>query len=439
MAHSTSMTGFVAAPVATNREMRKIGAASFVGTLIEFFDLQIYSAAAALVFAHVFFPELGKVAGTVAAFGTIGVAFVARPLGSILFGHFGDRLGRKKTLVASLLMMGLSTALVGVLPTGQQIGIAAPILLVLLRVIQGLAAGGEFAGAALFLAENAPPQRRGIWTCIPNLGGAIAQSSAGITIAATSFILGDEVFRAWGWRIPFILSTFLLMIGLYIRLKIHESPVFEKEIRRRGPPPAPLVEAFRNQGKDILRACLVMIPGFTFLYLVVTYVVNFGANELQLGYSSVLGITVMCGVINFGGIAISAALSDRVGRKPILMISNAAAVVWALFLFPLLQGATLLTFGVCVAVTMFICSFTFGPVGAFLAELFHTRYRYSSLGLCYNAAGIFGGAIPPLVAEPMIARHGPFAFGLLLAAVFAVSFLCCLSLRERRGRLLDEE
>ena len=212
------------------RDMKRIGATGCIGTLIEYYDVQIFTTAAALVFAHLFFPQLGKVAGTVASLGTVGVVFVARPLGSILFGHFGDRLGRKRTLVVTLVMMGLSTVLVGVVPTSAQIGVLAPILLILLRVIQGFAVGGEYAGAALLIAENAPPGKRGFYSCFPNLGGAVSNSFAGLTLLLITLSMSEQTFRAWGWRLPFLLSAVLLMDGLYVRLRMEETPVFKEEI-----------------------------------------------------------------------------------------------------------------------------------------------------------------------------------------------------------------
>lgn len=421
------------------KSMKRIGAAGFTGTLIEFYDLQIYTTAAALVFAHVFFPQLGAAAGTIAAFGTIGVVFVARPLGSILLGHFGDKLGRKRTLVLTLLMMGLSTIGVGLLPTSQQIGIFAPIALIALRIIQGIAAGGEFAGAALLVAENAPPGKRGAWSALPNLGGAASNTVAGLTMLLTSVTMSSETFRAWGWRIPFLFSGVLLVVGLWIRMKMGETPIFAKQVSERGTSRVPILDAFSSQPRDLLLGCMVEVPAFSMLYLVVTFVLNYGVNTLRLSYTEVLLVTVTSGIITFIGILISSQLSDRIGRKPVLLIANGLAAAWALALFPILYSGTLAGYVAAVLVTLLIGGFIFGPVGAFMSELFPTRYRYTAVGVCYNASGIIGGALPPLVAAPIIARYGTYAFGAGLSGICVASFLCCLALKETRLRQLDAD
>ncbi|CAE6861421.1 MFS transporter [Paraburkholderia domus] len=435
--HRDVLSDAHSAPDAPANQMKRVGAAGFTGTLIEFYDLQIYTTAAALVFAHVFFPQLGKAAGTIAAFGTIGVVFVARPLGSVLFGHFGDRLGRKQTLVITLLMMGISTVLVGVLPTSEQIGIFAPILLILLRVIQGVAAGGEFAGAALLVSENAPPERRGAWSALPSLGGAASTCAAGITLLLTSLTMSDATFRAWGWRLPFLFSAILLAVGLYIRMRMTETPVFAKQVSRHGTSRIPVLDAFASQPRDLLLGCMVEVPAFSMLYLVVTYVIHYGVSDLKLPYTNVLLVTVGSGVVTFLGILVSSRLSDRFGRRPVLIVSNGLATVWALALFPILYSGTMTAYAVAVIVTLLIGGLIFGPVGAFMSELFHTRYRYTAVGLCYNASGILGGALPPLFAGPIIAAYGPYAFGRVLAILCFVSVCCCIALKETRGRSLD--
>lgn len=419
------------------KDMKRIGAAGLTGTLIEFYDLQIYSTAAALVFAHLFFPELGNVAGTVAAFGSIGVAFVARPIGSLVFGHFGDRLGRKKTLVISLLMMGISTVLVGLLPTGEQIGAAAPILLILLRIAQGLAAGGEFAGAALLVSENAPPAKRATWAALPQLGGAMALALAGLTFVITSLAMEDETFRAWGWRIPFLLSSALLVVGFYIRATMDETPVFAKAATHRGTTRLPLVEAIKSQPREILLGCTVQIPGFSLLYLVITYIVHFGADDLKLGYTEVLSVSVIAGFAMFMGTVIGSRLADRYGRKPVMLVGNGLAAVWVVALFPILHSGALPAYAAVVIVTMLISGGLFGPIGAFMSELFQTRYRYTAVGLCYNVSGIVGGAMTPMIAAPIVSAYGPNAFGATLAAIFLVSLGCCCALRETRFKSLD--
>jgi MFS family permease len=256
-----------AVAVTPTNKMPKIALASFMGTAIEFYDFNIYGTAAALVFAYAFFPALGEYAGTVVSFATLGVAFVARPFGAILFGHFGDRLGRKRTLVATMLTMGVATVLVGALPTAGTIGVAAPILLVLLRIGQGLAAGGEWAGAALLTSENAPRERRGFWAMFTNLGGAAANMLALSTFLVTSLVMSDETFVDYGWRFPFLVSAVLVIFGLYVRLKLDDTPVFKRQVASSGTSSLPFKEAFRHQWKQILLGAGALLMAFSFGYL----------------------------------------------------------------------------------------------------------------------------------------------------------------------------
>ena len=361
---SDTLSGSMEETVSPDKEMKRIGAAGFTGTFIEFYDLQIYTTAAALVFAHVFFPQLGKVAGTIAAFGTIGVVFVARPLGSVLFGHLGDRLGRKRVLVITLLMMGISTILTGLLPTSEEIGVLAPTLLIVLRIIQGLAAGGEYGGAALLIAESAPIEKRGTWSALPQLGGAASTSFAAVTFLITSLTMSDHAFRSWGWRLPFLFSGALLVVGLYIRFKIRETTVFTKEIHRRGASKAPIVDAFNAQPRDLFLACMVAVPSFAMLYLVLTYVVSYGVNQLNLGYTEVLLLSAGNGVVLAVGQVISSRLSDRIGRRPVLIFANGLATVWALALFPVLHIGTVATYAIATIVSLLIGGFISGPLAA---------------------------------------------------------------------------
>jgi MFS family permease len=418
--------------------MRRIGLASYIGTLVEFYDFQIYATAAALVFPHLFFPALGASAATVASFATLGVAFVARPLGSILFGHFGDRLGRKRTLVATLLVMGTSTVLIGAMPTAAQIGVAAPVLLTLLRFLQGLAAGGEWSGATLFASESSSGAKRGVWAVMPMLGGSSAVMLAAITFLATGYGMSDAAFASWGWRIPFLGSVLLLAVGLWIRLRTEETPVFRKQVDRGGTSTAPFLEAFRSQPRQILVAAGVEISSFALLYTGTSFIVNYGVQTLSLSRTAVLGVGIGAGATMAVGNYLGARVSDRLGRRRVMLIVTGAGVVWSLLLFPILNVGTIATFAVGVTISTFIAGLGFGPTGALMSELFHTRYRYTAAGFCYSVAGIIGAALPPLVAGAIVASFGSFAFGAFMALLALVSFVCCLALRETRGRVLDE-
>lgn len=437
MTHSAEK---VAPPVAGAKpqSMARVASASFIGTIIEFYDFGIYGTAAALVFPTVFFPALGPVAGTVASFATLGVAFVARPFGSVLFGHFGDRLGRKKTLIATMLLMGISTLLVGLMPTAATIGVAAPILIVILRVLQGLAAGGEWGGAVLFASENAPKSKRGFWSMFPSFGGGIAIILSNATFLATAVGMSDDTFVDWGWRIPFLASILLIGIGLWIRLSIDETPLFKKQVAK-GVARTPFLDAFRAQPKQILLATGTTVMTLSLTYIGGTYLVSYGTSVLELTRPAVLATTTGGGVAISVAVVLGAVLSDRIGRRRVITIVACAAIVWTLLLFPILDSRTLAAFAIGVPVTMFLSGLATGPLGAFLSEIFHTRYRYTATGLSYALAGMLGGAIPPLVAGPIIAAWGGFTFGVILACVAALSLICVRAIGETNQLDLDRE
>jgi metabolite-proton symporter len=422
----------MAATGTTAGSMRRIAIASGTGTVIEYYDFFIFATAAALVFPKAFFPALGPAAGTVASFATLGVAFVARPLGSILFGHFGDRLGRKRTLVTTLLIMGLCTALVGLTPTAQTIGIAAPILVVVLRILQGLALGGEWTGATLLAAENAPQARRGFWSMFGSLGGSVGYVLASATFLLIDAVMSEQAFLSYGWRIPFVASFVLVGVGLVVRLKVDETEAFKGEIARNGAARAPFLEALRRQPREVAFASGVLVMVFAFYYLAVGYLINYGTAVLHLSRPTVLTIGILSGAIFGVAIVLGAAVSDRIGRRRVIVAGNAVAIVWALALFPILDSASAATFAIGSCVTTFIAGFAYGPVGAFMPELFPTRYRYSATGFSYNVAGVLGGAVPPVVAAAITASYGRLAFGVFLAILSVIGLGCTLALRETR-------
>ncbi|ORI20247.1 MFS transporter [Rhodococcus sp. 1168] len=424
---------------APTTSVRKVAIASGIGTTIEFYDFFIYGTAAALVFPTVFFPALGATAGTVASFATFAVAFIARPVGAVVFGHFGDRIGRKKTLISTLLLMGISTFVIGLLPSADTIGIAAPIILVLLRFGQGFAVGGEWAGATLLTAEYAPPKKRGFYAMFPQLGPSAAFILSSATFLVTGAVFGDTnaVFLDYGWRIPFLLSAVLVLIGLYMRLAIEETPVFRanQEVEVRTPDRAttlPILEAWHVQKKEILLAAGALASLFSLFYMGTAYLTSYGTKTLGFDRPFVLW-TGLVGAVVFGiAIALSATYSDRVGRRRVIMTSCGAAIPWSLVLFPLLDTGSPVAYVVAMCVTLTIFGIAYGPTGALLPELFQTRFRYTGAGLGYNLAGVLGGAIPPLLAAPLAAQFGSIAIGVMLALLSVLSLACTKALSETK-------
>jgi MFS family permease len=423
---------------AAGNSMVKVAFASAMGTLIEIYDFLIYATAAALVFGHLFFPALGESAGNVAAFATLGIAFLARPFGAIAFGHIGDRLGRKRTLIATMLFMGSATVLIGLLPSAATIGIAAPIILVVLRIFQGFAAGGEWAGAVLFTSEHAPPGKRGFWSMFSNLGGCIGNILALGTFFVANVTMSKDDFLSFGWRIPFLVSAVLFIFGLWIRLTLKETPVFEAEQAKHAATEAPLIEAVRRQWREILLGGGTLLMAFALNYLQASYLISYGTTALHLNAGSVLGAGVAGGVTLGIGVIAGGTWSDYLGRRKVLLIANTLGVLWSLVLFPLLDSRSIVAFWAGVTISTLISGLAFGVAGSFMSELYQTRYRYTAAAIAYSLAAIFGGAVPPLVAAPITSAFGSYAFSLFLALLCLVALICTVALAETKQRdLID--
>lgn len=450
----------------TPRELRRVRAASFAGTTIEFYDFFIYGTAAALVFPTVFFPALGSGAALVASFATFGVGFVARPVGSIFFGHFGDRIGRKQSLISTLLIMGVATVLMGLIPPAAQIGVAAPIILVTLRFLQGFAVGGEWAGAALLTAEYAPKDKRGLYGAFPQLGTPAGMFLANATFLVSALVAGDssEAFLSYGWRIPFVASALLIAIGLWVRLSIAETPAFiqaqaaaEEALKReaeagdaggageagarKSRERSPFIDVFRFQAREVLLAsgCLVML--FAFFHTSTSFLTSYASDPEGIGLprTVVLAINMLAAVVLGVTVVLAGWLSDRFGRRRLLIFGFAAGTVWALFIFPVISIGTGAAFALAQCLTLLFYACAYGPLGSYLPELFKPRYRYTGAGLGYNIGGILGGGIVPIVASAISATYGGTGIGLLLSATGVISLVCAWLLQETRGQALDHE
>jgi MFS transporter, MHS family, shikimate and dehydroshikimate transport protein len=409
------------------REMRRILASSFIGSAIEFYDFILYATAASLVFGKLFFAGMPPAVGLFASFSTLAVGYVARPLGGAIFGHFGDRLGRKGVLIVSMVLMGVATSAIGMLPTSTQIGVAAPTLLVVLRLVQGLAVGGEWGGAMLVALEHAPSTRRGF------PAGAVL---ATLVMSAVS-TLPDAQFLSWGWRVPFLLSIVLIAIGLVIRLKVSETPLFlelgEKAERRK----IPLMEVITQYPRNLVLGIIAGMSSYTVQGLMTVWAVAY-VIELGVDRTGVLNVKAIGATLTIVAIWFAARLSDRFGRKPVMFAGMLAGAVLAYPIIWLLQTGTLWGF----AIGLFLANgivqgVIFGPFGAFVAELFPTRMRYTGASLAYQTASTLGAGFTPAIASGLVLAAGGQLW--LVAMVWALSFListgCVLMTRE--GRAVD--
>lgn len=436
--------------------LRRVATASLVGTTIEFYDFFIYGTAAALVFPTVFFPNMTPMLSTVASFATFGVAFLARPLGSIVFGHFGDIIGRKRTLVWTLMMMGLATLFIGLLPGYDSgvfgffesgIGVWGPVLLVLMRFTQGLAVGGEWAGATLLTAEYAPPGKRGMYAMFPQLGAAIAFFLSSGTFVFVFLAVGEtsSTFIDWAWRVPFLLSIVMVAVGLYVRLAIAETPSFEKEKQRRAELDAqgvrrtlPFMDTLRYQWREAVTGGIALASLFSLFYMGTSYLTSYGVSQLEHSRLHILMIDMFAAILFGAAIALSAWVSDKVGRSRVILFSTVAAVIWTPALFWVLDLGTLWSFAVGLIVTMIIFGISYGPAGALLPEMFRVDLRYTGAGFAYNLAAILGGAIPPLIAAPLAAQYGGLGVGLFLAAISLTSTIAVTRIRSNHEDDIDE-
>ncbi|RVX42914.1 metabolite-proton symporter [Nonomuraea polychroma] len=409
----------------------RIAAASLIGTAIEFYDFYIYGTAAALVLNTAFFPGMDPVAATLASFSTFAVAFVSRPLGSAVFGHWGDRIGRKSMLVVSLLVMGLSTVAIGLLPGYAAIGVVAPVLLVLLRFTQGIGLGGEWGGAALLATEHAPPGKRGLYAMFPQLGPSVGFIVANGLFLILGEVLSDAEFDGWGWRLPFVASLLLVIVGLYVRLKISETPVFQAAMDQRRIAKVPFAGLMRHQWRRVLLGAGAMTIAYTLFYTATTYCLAYGTETLKIPRTTMLALTMIGVLFMAAGTVASAMVSDRLGRRRTLITGTALATGWGLVMFPLMETASVVLVGLALAGALGLMGLIFGPMGAYLPELFKTEYRYSGASVAYSLGGVLGGAVPPLVATSMQASGlGVMAIGGYVSAMALLSLLCLLALPE---------
>ena len=419
----------------------KVVVASLIGTAIEFFDFYIYATAAVIVFPHIFFPQGDPTAATLQSLATFAIAFVARPIGSALFGHFGDRVGRKVTLVASLLTMGISTVLIGLLPTYESIGILAPMLLALARFGQGLGLGGEWGGAALLATENAPPRKRARYGSFPQLGSPIGFFFANGTFLLLSWLLTDQQFMSWGWRIPFIFSAVLVLIGLYVRVSLHETPVFAKIAAAKKQVKVPMGTLLSKHVRVTILGTFIMLATYTLFYIMTVYSMTYSTaaapNGLGLPRNEVLWM-LMLAVIGFGVmVPIAGMLADRFGRRPSMIVITSLIIVFALFFFqPLLGSGDTSLIMLYLLVGLSLMGLTFGPMGALLPELFPTEVRYTGASFSYNVASILGASVAPYIAAWLQSSYGLFYVGVYLAAMAALTLIALLLTHETRHESL---
>ncbi|MGW6536140.1 MFS transporter [Streptomyces sp. NPDC055051] len=422
--------------------IKRIVAASLIGTTIEWYDFFLYGSAAALVFNTLFFPSADPLVGTLIAFITYAIGFAARPLGGIVFGHYGDKIGRKKLLVLSLLMMGGATFAMGLLPTYETIGIGAPILLTVLRLIQGFALGGEWGGAVLIVSEHGGDKHRGFWASWPQAGAPGGNLLATGVLALLAAVQSESDFQAWGWRIPFLLSGLLVVIGLWIRVSVSESPVFlEAQAKAEAAAAAgvkeeaPVVEVFRRSWREVLSAIGTRFGENISYYILTSFLLVYVTLHLELPKSTALNAVLIGSAIHFVTIPLWGALSDRIGRRPVTLIGSVGMAVWAFAFFGLVDSKSFAVITLAVTAGLLLHGAMYGPQAAFISEMFDTKVRYSGASMGSQLASIVAGALAPIIAVELLKEYDsstPIAVYLCVAAV--VTTITVAVTRETRGR-----
>lgn len=408
----------------------QIAFASFIGTAIEFYDFYIYAMASALVIGQVFFPASAPAAQSLSAFLTFGIAFIARPFGAIVFGHFGDKVGRKTTLATSLLVMGVSTLMIGLLPGYASWGVWAPILLCVLRFGQGIGLGGEWGGAALLATEHAPAGRRGWFGMFPQLGPSVGFLLATLSFLGLSVFLTEAEFKTWGWRLPFIASALLVGVGLYVRFKLAETPAFAQALASNNTHAMPIKPLLTKHLKPIILGALAMGVCYNLFYTATVFCLSYGTQTLHIARQDFLAM--LCVAVLFMTLAtpIAAWLSDQFGRRPVLMAGSALAVLAGFMLSPLLASASVALITLFLATALFLMGATFAPMGAFLPEQFPVAVRYTGAGLAYQLGGILGASFAPSVSQLLVENGGLPWVGYYVSLMALVSFLAVYCMRE---------
>jgi metabolite-proton symporter len=420
--------------------LRRVIAASLIGTTIEWYDFFLYGSAAALVFNKLFFPSFDPLVGTLLAFATYAVGFVARPLGGIVFGHFGDRIGRKKLLMWSLVMMGLATLLIGLLPGYDSIGVWAPVGLIVLRVVQGFAVGGEWGGAVLMAAEHGDAKRRGYWASWPQAGVPLGSLlSAGI-LALMAGVQSEANFIAWGWRVPFLLSAVLVVVGWYIRNRVAESPMFEAEIEAaEAPPSVPALDVFRERPRAVLLGAGLRVGENIGYYILTVFSLTFLVDVAAETRSLALDALLIGAAVQFIAIPLLATLSDRIGRRPVYAFGAFGLGIFSFLFFPMLASGNDALIILAIVVGLVLHASMYAPQAAFITELFPTRIRYSGVSIAYQLTAIFAGSLAPIIALWLYKDwHSSVPVSVYVAIACAISGVSALLARETKGVELEE-
>ena len=416
-----------AVPPESPTSIVKVVGASLVGTTVEWYDFFLYGSAAALVFNRLFFPEFDPLVGTLLAFATYAVGFAARPIGGVIFGHFGDKVGRKQMLVITLMLMGGATFLIGLLPTYGTIGIWAPILLILLRLVQGFALGGEWGGAVLMAAEYGTPERRGYWASWPQAGAPAGNLLAVAVLAAVTAFTNEEQFLSWGWRIPFLLSAVLVLVGLWIRISIEESPVFraarEHAATAEEAPRLPVVQVLRDYPREIILAIGARLAENIGYYIFTAFALSYATQVVGIDQGTALNAALIASAIHFAAIPAMGALSDRFGRRPVYLLGAVGVGVWGFVFFRLYDTESFVLLALAGTIALIFHGAMYGPQASFFSELFSTQVRYSGLSVAGQVSSIVAGSLAPLIATALLLEYGssvPISMYLAGAAVLTV-------------------
>ncbi|WP_406724733.1 MFS transporter [Streptomyces sp. GD-15H] len=420
----------------------RIVGASLIGTTVEWYDFFLYGSAAALVFNTLFFPSSDPLVGTLLAFMTYAIGFLARPIGGMVFGHYGDKIGRKKLLVLSLLLMGGATFAMGLLPTYGTIGVGAPILLTVLRLIQGFALGGEWGGAVLIVSEHGGEKHRGFWASWPQCGVPAGNLLATAVLALLATIQSEETFLSWGWRIPFLLSGVLVVVGLWIRISVSESPVFlaarakaEADAAKGVKDEAPVIEVFRRSWREVLGAIGVRFGENISYYIVTSFLLVYVTTHLELPKSTALNAVLIASAVHFITIPLWGALSDRIGRRPVTLIGAVGMAAWIFAFFSMVDTKSFTVITLSVTVGLLLHGAMYGPQAAFVSEMFDTKVRYSGASVGSQLASIVAGALAPIIAVELLRRYDSWTpIAVYVCASAVITAITVLVIKETRGR-----